>query len=52
MVAHMWSALNWKNNDSTESKFCTSDVRVLEIPYFEVGNTSGKTAIIGGKKNG
>ncbi|MDY4000004.1 MAG: hypothetical protein SOY73_13110 [Blautia sp.] len=36
----------------TASKFCTADVRVLEIPYFEVGNTSGKTAIIGGKKNG
>lgn len=36
----------------TGSKICSEDITVLEIPYFEVGNISGKTAIIGGKQNG
>jgi len=36
----------------TRNKLCIEDIHVLEIPYFEVGNTSGMTAIIGGKQNG
>lgn len=37
---------------ATEQRLCTEDITVLEIPYFEVGNISGMTAIIGGKQNG
>lgn len=29
----------------TKGKFMTDDVEILEIPYFEVGNTSGGTTV-------
>lgn len=32
---------------NTSNKFMEDDVVVLEIPYYEVSNVSGKTVIIG-----
>ena len=31
----------------TDNKMMAQDVRVFEIPYYEVSNISGKTVIIG-----
>lgn len=34
----------------TKNKMMLDDLTVLEIPYWEVSNTSGKTVIIGGSR--